>query len=620
MSLRLGVLFFVLHLAGIAQAQKDSVQLNPAVVYGIPDEKYLAGSKVERLDSTLQKIYNSGHLGEILSFQFPIYFRNYGSGMLSGIGMRGTSPQHTAVLWNGININSFSLGQADFSILPAVAFDEIKIHSGGGSSRFGSGAFGGAVLLKTGSEENPLLSVRQEAGSFGRYYTAIKTSFHADDLMFTSSLYHVQSRNDFRVHKTGDRQQHAGFLQQGFVQSIQYHFSSTRLFQLDYWFHYADRELQPTIGNAIGGDEQKDQNHRLSVSYQQNNQLGLLKAGGGMVNDETVYNEIQSNVQRWIAFANHQFSFNQWNIQTSVDWNHIIGKVQEYGREPVENRVDIAFSVQREFKRVMLSANLRQPLVTDMKPPLLPYLGVDFILLKKKGHQLQLSANASKNFRAPTLNDRYWVDVGNKDLLPEKSYATEAGLSWTYHSWKVSSTAFYQLVNEWILWSPGEGGIYRPGNVKKVKARGFDVSLEQQWKTGNFSQQLRVSYQFTQSTTEEAVEAEYASIGKQLIYTPIHTGAASVISRFKDWSANVFVQYSGERFTEASNSPIYSLDPYVLTDFSIGKVFTTNRHVFNGQFVIKNIFDVEYQQYSAHAMPGRNFNFQISYQLNHKQK
>ena len=72
--------------------------------------------------------------------------------MMSGISMRGSSPQQVAVRWNGININSFSLGQADFSILPAVAFDEVKVHAGGGSALFGSGAIGGSVLLSSSGQ------------------------------------------------------------------------------------------------------------------------------------------------------------------------------------------------------------------------------------------------------------------------------------------------------------------------------------------------------------------------------------------------------------------------------------------------------------------------------------
>src|SRR5688572_2660398 len=107
------MLLFFLHVLVCSRAQRpDSVLLPVAEVFGIPEEKFLKGSVVHSLDSSIRKNSLSQHLGETLPVEFPIYFRNYGSGMLSSISLRGTSSQHTAVLWNGININSFSLGQA----------------------------------------------------------------------------------------------------------------------------------------------------------------------------------------------------------------------------------------------------------------------------------------------------------------------------------------------------------------------------------------------------------------------------------------------------------------------------------------------------------------------------
>ena len=37
--------------------------------------------------------------------------------------------------------------------------------------------------------------------------------------------------------------------------------------------------------------------------------------------------------------------------------------------------------------------------------------------------------NFSRNFRAPTLNERYWQPGGNPDLEPEESYNIEAGIT-----------------------------------------------------------------------------------------------------------------------------------------------------------------------------------------------
>jgi iron complex outermembrane receptor protein len=396
------------------------------------------------------------------------------------------------------------------------------------------------------------------------------------------------------------------------------------MIKLDYWLHDADREIQSTTGdqnNPVGqGDQQQDRNNRLSISYQQNNRIGLLKAGGGVVSDRIVFNENPGDVLRYTAFVNHQYRFaNQWNIQLGADWNHIIGKLEEYGGDPIEDRTDVTASLQREFSRVRMSVTLRQPFITGIEAPLLPYAGAEFLLVKNKDHSVRLSANASKNFRAPTLNDRYWQNAGRKDLRPETSHATEIGLTWQHQTFKLSSSAFYQVVDNWIQWTPTSGsGVYRPENVKQVNARGFENAIEYHWAGEALSIRIKGTYQFTRSTTERALEAEIGSLGKQLIYTPLHTASGFFITQVKSWSFNLLAQYSGKRFTESTNAPGYSLKPFAIADLSLGKSFVAGRSSFQTRGTVKNIFNTTYQLYSGRAMPGRHYNLQISYQLNHK--
>jgi iron complex outermembrane receptor protein len=621
MFLRLGISVLLIIAAFFAKAQGDSIVLKPVYVYGLPVEKYLAGSQVVPLDTALKTQQESRHLGELLSFQFPIYFRNYGNGMLSGISMRGSSPQQVAVRWNGININSFSLGQADFSILPAVAFDEVKVHSGGGSALFGSGAIGGSILLSSSGRPQLPVSVSQEVGSFGRYFTSLQTGFVQGRFSSSSSFYHLQSENDFPVEETGQRQSHAAFKQQGFVQRFEFDIASAKKLTINYWYHDADRDIQPTIGNTTSTDEQSDRNHRLSVSYEQNNTLGLLSFSGGIVNDRIVYNGVKSEVFRWIASAGHQYTFtNGLNLSFRSEWNHIIGKIEEYGlEEPVEDRIDLSASLQKTFKKISASANIRKPFITDIDAPLLPYLGVSILLLESSIHQLNLNANVSRNFRAPTLNDRYWKDVGRMDLQPETSHAAEVGIDWKlYKKYSIAAAFFGQEVEDWIQWVPGADGMYRPQNIKEVGTSGIETSAQANATSGPFLFRARATYQYTRSVTKETHDADQESIGKQLIYAPLHTGAANLGGVYKTWSMNFYLQYSGKRYTDASNSPVYALDPFALVDFSMGKSWLQKRHRLDFYILVKNLFDTTYQLYSGRAMPGRNFNFKITYQLKHK--
>ena len=136
--------------------------------------------------------------------------------------------------------------------------------------------------------------------------------------------------------------------------------------------------------------------------------------------------------------------------------------------------------------------------------------------------------------------------------------------------------------------------------------------------SGSFVLRGKITYQLTRSITKRTDDSDQAAIGRQLIYTPVHTGSAMLGSMYKTWSANLFLQYSGKRFTEASNSPIYALDPFALVDFSMAKSWTRQRLSLDLSIMVKNIFDTTYQMYSGHAMPGRNFNIKISYQLKRK--
>jgi iron complex outermembrane receptor protein len=104
-----------------------------------------------------------------------------------------------------------------------------------------------------------------------------------------------------------------------------------------------------------------------------------------------------------------------------------------------------------------------------------------------------------------------------------------------------------------------------------------------------------------------------------LIFTPIH--AANVVQGVQvgKWSIQAFAQYSGRRFTEGSNDPLYSLAPFVLADLSVGRIFLAGRHGFDIQVSVRNIFNTDYQLYAGRAMPGRYFNLQLNYQFKQKQ-
>ncbi len=621
--MRTGIFFSWIFLsAAVAWAQeKDTVLLKEVTVFGLPEDRYLAGSELIRVDSSFMKRENSRHLGEVLSLQLPIYFKNYGNGMLSSISMRGTSPQHTSVLWNGISINSFSLGQADFSILPATAFDEVKVYPGAGSARFGSGAIGGTVLLNSDANQTSnSIGLSQEVGSFGRYFTSLNGGWHMDRWGGKTKFYRLESENNFPILTTGDRQQHAAFNQLGVLQDVEYRWSSSKKISAHYWYHQADRQIQPTVGEFNSDNNQQDQNHRLVIHYQENGRHGLFNAFGGYVSDEIIYNGSPSNVTRWITGAKHEYTFRKVNMQIGAEWNHIIGKIPNYKNgNAIEDRYDFTASFQKKLsERLYMSLNLRQPVVSGFSAPFLPFLGADYLLVKRIHSELKLRGSISKNYRVPTLNDRYWENAGDINLSPETTHALEAGWNWKIGSVQIANIWFTQKVEEWIQWTPQENGNYVPKNIKQVLAEGFEVKANTKKKRGELTFVSGISYQFTKSTTVQAPVSELYVIDKQLIYTPQHTASAFGQIACMTFSIDFSAQYSGIRFTTSDNSATYQLPAFALFNASVGKFWQINQHRLDFSFSVKNILNNDYQMYAGRAMPGRNYNFQLSYQLRTK--
>ena len=128
---------------------KDCQQLKEIQVFGFSPEKFMAGLKVQKIDSMNLARFQYQNLSDFLQFQAPIALKSYGSGQLTTISFRGTSASHTAVLWNGLNINSPTVGLSDLSTIPLMGFDQMAIQYGSSASCVGSDAVGGSILLSS---------------------------------------------------------------------------------------------------------------------------------------------------------------------------------------------------------------------------------------------------------------------------------------------------------------------------------------------------------------------------------------------------------------------------------------------------------------------------------------
>ncbi len=132
-------------------------------------ERFMSGLKVQKIDSVTMEQFRFRNITDLLSLNTPIIIKNYGPGQLATVAFRGTSANHTAVLWNGLNINLPTLGQTDFSTIPVAGFDQLSVQYGSSASVVGTDAVGGSILLGSSMPQAGLANYDwQAAGKFSK--------------------------------------------------------------------------------------------------------------------------------------------------------------------------------------------------------------------------------------------------------------------------------------------------------------------------------------------------------------------------------------------------------------------------------------------------------------------
>ena len=119
-----------------AQGQDNSVafqlRLDTVTIMGKRPFRDIGTTKTV-LDTLILRESITNSLADILSQSTSIFIKSYGRGTMATASFRGSSPSHTQVLWNGININSPMLGQVDFSMIPSFFVDDMTLWHGASS-------------------------------------------------------------------------------------------------------------------------------------------------------------------------------------------------------------------------------------------------------------------------------------------------------------------------------------------------------------------------------------------------------------------------------------------------------------------------------------------------------
>ena len=608
-------------------------------------ERFAVGSQRAELDSAVLAQYRGGTAADVLGSRLGLYIKNYGPGQLATISLRGTSSQHTAVLWNGLNIALPTLGQNDLALLPISGNTQLAVQAGPAAALYGSGAVGGAILLRTEPDWRPGLrgSVQADAGSFGLRGGSLEARTASPTLAVRVAASYRQAQNDYPYYV----QEPAGLVrytmrnaalrhQWSFSPDLAWRVGAAGELTAAAWLTDADREIQQ--GTSIAGSNAReiDQSRRLVLGYRR------ATTGGGQWAVRGAWFEDIINYSDQGAISNSRVRTTQGqaeytaplgqraSLRVGAEAQHFAALVDGYGSEPIAENRAAAFALLRYDPRpgLRLSANLRQAALPAGLAPLTPTVGLEWDIRPVSAPDsllpapsLTLKASASRTYRAPTLNERYWRPGGNPDLLAESGHGFEAGLR---HRLGLASrvvleselTAFSQLVENWVQWLPlGPGGAYSPRNLRQVRSQGLEASTALRLRQGRYQAAARLAYSLTQTRKTQGVAADTDPVGIQLAYVPLHRANITTDHQWRGWLASAAYTFTSFVYTDASGSDF--LPAGGLLSGTLGRtVSLPGRTSLTLLVQSTNLLNRTYESYPTRPGPPRAYS--VSLRLNYR--
>ncbi|SIN65752.1 TonB-dependent receptor [Algoriphagus halophilus] len=622
---RSGMILFlwVVSFFGVHPIVQDTVVLAEVEIYAPAIDRFAHGQKLQNWDKSQLETYQGRSLADLLQEQSPVFVRQYGAGMLASPSFRGTSAGHTALFWNGLPINSPSLGQSDLSILPVAAFDQVNLQFGNAGALFGNEAIGGSLHLQTKPKfsDGFHVGLTQQIGSFGTFNSYLEGEYSNSTISSSTRIYREFSKNNFPYKDLGQigtpevNQDHAQFEQVGLVQDFAWNVTEKSQLKAAVWYNHTDREIQAVMGST-SHDLQEDKSFKAVLDYYKFGNQSVWNFKTGLVKDDLLFNGSLSQTSQYFLGTDWDGTLSEvWTIKAGVRFTYIQADLSSYSTS--DQRIEAYQSANYQFNdRLSFSLNLREFVYQDQFAPFTPNLGMDWELWKKENQQLLLKSSIGKGFKVPTLNDRFWEPGGNPDLLPEESWNGEVGLDWRREgniAWRNGLTYFRMSVDNWIIWLP-QGAVWTPENIKHVSNQGIEYLGEVSGEIYGWKWKGSWSYNWNRAITTQGIGETDPAIGKQLPYTPRHQANAKLTLLKNGFSAFLGTFYVGERAITADNPRLMS--SYQL--FHAGLAFQNIKWKEISvpiSFQINNLFNTEYQVLYLRAMPGRSFQFNLSINL-----
>lgn len=564
----------------------------------------------------IQDVARSKSLTESLRENTAVYLKSYGNGQLTSLSYRGTGAAQNDLLWNGIKLNSPSLGQVDMSLFSLGMADALELTPHSEAGNVGA-SFN--LINQTAVDSAVYIHANITYGSFNTLSAYAHASFGNGKVMGTTRASYLRSDNDYsfaNMFKAGnpeEKQRNGQVSTLHFMQQIAANINPNNTLFFNLWLSEAQRQIPPIMSKSLSRESQEDYSARTMLTWK-----GKMKGFRTNFTSAYLYDvlryrnpEIYLDDQSVMQAFRNNFTFvtdTFKNVWVTVDAGYEYEQASVPAYTTVKRRHIGKLSAMVSYqpvKELLLQLKLREHVYSKTLSPFSPFFSLRYTK-KIRLHTLQFHLNASRNFRFPTLNDLYWIPGGNQNLKTEKSWDGEIQGVYNYTShFTFKASGFAKYITDLIQWQPN-GTYWEPLNVKRVLTRGAEFSVYGWYHLSPVMLSLSGNYSYTRATNLDAITPFDQSKGKQLIYVPLHLLKFSFRVEWREFHLRPVLTYTDKVFITTDNSQ--SLKGYALLDLEIGKDFLFKHYYqIDLAFRVNNIANTNYQNVAQRPMPGRSF-------------
>lgn len=620
------------------RAARDDTLMDPSIADSIFLDEILIESTrlreplshqpldVQLIDSLQLNLYRTMPVSAALSRYSSLFIRDNGPGGLATLSQRGLSAGQTRLLWEGFPINSLSVGLADLSVIPSGLFGSVEVSPGTPSSAFGGESLGGTVFLSSPqSHQQNRLDFTQSAGAFDTWTSQFRGSYDDDRWSLSIRGQHQQAENDYSYYNraTGQVEQRshnagrAGHL----MGSAGYQFSQVRLHST-IWLFDSQNDIPGSILD------------RSPETVQSNNGLRWLGgmeavAAGWKINARTFLEQDKFGYEDPPAGIDSRFT--QERLLTGVDirrpsvekivwqggFSTGLERVQTNNYSDSRQRRQLGLRLNPEIrlseKRLRFTPTARIDAYSDFGWVLSPSLGINLELVDQRLH---VRGMASRDFNPPSFNDLYWVPGGNADLVPERSFKTEAGVNYlprTFFADLFSLTIYRIWLDNGIYWYPDRERVWSPSNVEKVDAYGAEGRAEIRHRTDMADFAWNLGMDLRKSEIAAPRFPDDQSVGRQMRYVPEWSFRSDLTIDISPVVLHVNYRWTDHRYVTEDHTSV--LDAYQILDAAASleqKFMGADWHL---RISGNNLMNERYEIIQWYPMPGRHMEFSVSVSL-----